>query len=408
LVFGQASSNSLAANFDIAYHYSGVAKFKPESGSIDLQWQIELNDSAADNFTFVLRSSLHSINVTGESLASFSVSESELGEDFQQIDISVKPVEKNHSRAIRLTYQGILLPKPMSNLINQISAEAIELNVDSFWHPIDPRFNQLMTVELDIQIESDWLAVGAGELLKTDTGFVLTNNKPALDVSFALSKKYKISQMSGYTLYDLRDNKGGTEKLTSAVSFCSSRLNDDFGQSNPLGHIHFTINNRPSSGYARGNYIALTDISDSPEDRLTQFICHEIAHHWSFRGKFDTEENWLNESFAEYIGMMMLRERFGEQSFTTRINQFHNQIKDKTLKPIWSSDITERPDYLVSYRKGPLALWKLEQKIGREPFKQFIILYMTKNTSSTEQLLAQLLSISDTKTVEWFTTLLAK
>lgn len=408
IAFGVASFQSISADDEVDYHYSGTVEFKPNTGAINLQWLITFNDNDTDCFTFVLRRTLQSINMSGDSLISFSVAESQLGDDFQQINVSLKPAKNERSRVVGLTYKGVLLPAPMSNQINQISAEAIELNVDSFWLPMDPRFNQRLTTELNIKIGSDWQAVGAGELTRTETGFLLTNKKPAIDISFALAKNYDISRMSGYTLYDLRKNKAGIKKLMSAVDFCLSRLNQDFGQLRPLNDIHFTLNQRPSSGYARGNYIALTDISDTPEDRLTQFVCHEIAHHWSSAGKFDTEENWLNEAFAEYIGIMMLREKFGEQSFVTRIASFRDQIKDKSLAPIWAPEITERPDYLVSYRKAPLALWELEQKIGKEAFKQFLISYMTKNTATTEELLNHLLNATDTQTVEWFTEMLAK
>jgi len=395
-------------NIASSYHYSGEIKFKPKQGFINVNWQIKVNKPDQKNISFLLRSTLNNVNVSGKQVSSFSISESQIGKEYQQIDISFTPAKNNEDRVINVDYQGVLLPEPMSNQINQISANAIELNVDSFWLPMDSRFNQLFTTDLDITIEKDWQPVGAGIITTTRTGYRLINNKPSIDISFALSKSYMVSQMPGYTLFDLRETKSGIKKLTSSIDFCVKQLNAKYGKNDPLNNFKFTINNRPESGYARGNYIALTDITNTSPERLTQFVCHEIAHHWSGNGKFDTEENWLNEAFAEYVGMMMLREKFGQEAFEQRVSQFQKQIEGKELDPIWTAETTVRPKYLVSYRKAPLALWKLEKKIGKDLFERFIQLYMTSNTASTETLLQQLLQVTNKNTQHWFMEQLAQ
>jgi len=402
--FAYAHSENIASS----YHYSGEIQFLPEQGFLKLHWQIAVKNPEEESISFLLRSTLNEVNVSGGHVSSFSLGDSQLGDEFQQIDITLTPAKTNTPRIINLDYQGILLPEPMSNKINQISTSAIELNVDSFWLPMDSRFNQLLTTDLHITVGKGWLPVGAGNITSTKTGYRLVNNKPAIDISFALSKSYLISKMAGYTLFDLRENQSGMTKLKSSIDFCINQLNTRYGENDPLTNIDFTINDRPSSGYARGNYIALTDITDTPPDRLTQFVCHEIAHHWSGNGKFDTEENWLNEAFAEYVGMMMLREKFGQDAFKQRIAQFQKQIGGKKLAPIWTAEINARPEYLVSYRKAPLSLWALEQKIGKAAFEKFIELYMTSKTTSTEQLLKQLLQVTNKKTQNWFIQQLAQ
>jgi len=401
-----AYANSV--NVTPSYHYSGEIQFLPEQGFLKLHWQIAVNNRKQESISFLLRSTLNKVKVSGDHVSSFSLGDSQLGDQFQKIDITLTPAKTSTPRIINLGYQGILLPEPMSNEINQISTSAIELNVDSFWLPMDSRFNQLLTTDLHITVGKAWQLVGAGNISTTQTGYRLVNNKPAIDISFALSKDYLISKMPGYTLFDLRENQSGMTKLKSSIDFCINQLNARYGENDPLTNIDFTINDRPSSGYARGNYIALTDITDTPPDRLTQFVCHEIAHHWSGNGKFDTEENWLNEAFAEYVGMMMLREKFGQDAFKQRIVQFQKQIAGKKLAPIWTAEINARPEYLVSYRKAPLSLWALEQKIGKAAFEKLIELYMTSKTTSTEQLLKQLLQVTNKKTQDWFLQQLAQ
>jgi hypothetical protein len=404
-------SNSVIALSDdevAAYHYSGSIEFEPARGHIKVHWQISVIDSSTETLKFVLRSSLHNVTATGDGIVAVAVGASELGEDFQEINITLETGSDIQPRSFNLSYSGVLLPEPMENLINQVSKDAIELNVDSFWLPMDSRFNQLLTADLEILIPSGWQAVGEGDITPIVDGFRLVSNRPTLDISFALAKNFTITRLAGFTLYDLRENKLGIKKLSSAIDFCVSELNLRFGQTRPLSDIHFTINDRPSSGYARGKYIALTDIADAVPERLTQFVCHEIAHHWSQGGKFDTEENWLNEAFAEYVGMMMLRERFGIDAFEKRLEGFREQLTGETLAPIWTPETTARPEYLVAYRKAPLALSKLEKKIGKEPFGLFVKAYMNNSTSSTEALLAQLEHISSEASANWFKELMAQ
>jgi hypothetical protein len=238
-------------NTEANYHYLGKLSFIPEQGFIKVNWNITVNNDEEHSLTFVLRSTLDNVTITGEHVSSFSIKESELGTDFQRIDIQLIPEQNGQNRNIYLSYQGALLSEPMSNQINQISSNAIELNVDSFWLPMDTRFNQLLTTEIEISTERDWQMVGSGQISKIKQGYKFINNTPSLDISFALSKYYSVSKMSGYTLYDLRKDKQGTTKLTSSINFCLTQLNKKYGENNPLNNIQFTINDRPSSGYAR-------------------------------------------------------------------------------------------------------------------------------------------------------------
>ena len=242
------TTSVVTASTDAAYHYSGEISFEPERGNIDMQWTISVHDSKATHLTYVLRSSLSEIQATGKAIESAALGISELGEDFQQIEITLKPSTESELRSFDLSYSGVLLPTPMENRINQISKDSIELNVDSFWLPMDSRFNQLLTVDLQISIPSDWQAVGAGDIATTENGYRLTNTNPSIDIAFALAKNFAVTKLSGFTLYDLRQNKLGINKLSSAADFCVTELNQQYGKASPLSDISFTINDRPESG----------------------------------------------------------------------------------------------------------------------------------------------------------------
>ncbi len=392
---------------DIAdYHYQGALKIIPETGYINVKWIINVNKKENSQIRFLIRKTLGNIKVTGDSLISHSINQQEGMESFWAIDVSIANNSKNKS--IHISYDGVLLPEPLSNKINSIKKDAVELNVDSFWHPIDASFSKKLTIELDIDIAPNWLGVSSGEFRKTATGLKLTNYHPAIDIPFAISNRFKITERDGYTLYDLRDTDDGVNELVSTVNFCKQYLDDNYGNKEKLPAAKFLITDRPSSGYARNSYIAFTDISVTKPTPLTKFVCHELAHFWSNAGKFDTVENWLNEAFAEYAGTMAVRKRFGAETFNKLIQSYRKQISNEQLTAIWQQGDIQRKSYLVQYRKGPLALEKLEKLIGNKQFDRFITQYMENRIATTPDLLKALEAIAGVKAKNHFVKILSE
>jgi len=102
-----------------------------------------------------------------------------------------------------------------------------------------------------------------------------------------------------------------------------------------------------------------------------------------------TVENWLNESFADYVAIMGMRDALGETVFEERLARYQRQIDNASsdLPPVWTPGLTARPPYLVAYRKGPLALSRAEALIGREAFARFIQAFMQARVSTTPHML---------------------
>ena len=90
----------------------------------------------------------------GTSVKTFSSQSSTLGSDFQDIYLQLNPASSDEPRIIELAYQGVLLPQPMDNKINQVTANIVELNVDSFWLPIDLGFNKTLKASLTLKQKS--------------------------------------------------------------------------------------------------------------------------------------------------------------------------------------------------------------------------------------------------------------
>ena len=75
---------------------------------------------------------------------------------------------------------------------------------------------------------------------------------------------------------------------------------------------------------------------------------------------------------------------------------------------IWTeSDLSRRP-YEINYKKGPLVLHLLKQRIGEDLFNTLLHRYMTEPINDTPSLLAALEDIASTKERHWFEQQLAR
>ncbi len=387
------------------YNYVGTLNINPETGYIRANWRITVLDDTDTSITFFLRNTLGEIEVEGTGIKSFDASQQEgvAGLDsapFRKLQLEL--AEQPGPRVIHISYAGVLLPEPMHNLINAIEPGRVELNVDSFWFPIDARFKKLLTADFTVIIEGEWQGVTTGEVEIIEGGVRILNTDPRLDIAMTLSQSFRISEADDFTIYDQRDNSEGLQKLIEAARVCTKYLDRQFGATKPLPRGKLLITERSSSGYARQNYVVFTDISSTKTGPLTRFVCHEFAHYWSVGADFGTVENWLNEAFAEYIGVMAVREHLGEETYLDMLQSFKDQIADEDLPHIWVSGDTKRGPYLVQYRKAPLLLAQLETRIGREHFMQYTQAWLLQPVRTTPALLELLEQMAGKGERDWF------
>jgi len=389
---------------DIVYHYNGDMEVDVETGFVDLNWRIDVLDDEATTITFLLGASLGNITVGGD-VTSHQIAPQG---PFQAIVLELGPQTSNQPRIVELTYDGILFPEPPPNDINGISPDRVELTVDGFWLPLDATFRGFLTADLTVEVGAPWYGVANGNVERLPTGVRIVNDEASLDIAFTLAPSFRTTRLENFSLYDMRETAGGIDKLVSATSFCIDYLNGLYGAEEPLPYAHFVIHRRTESAYNRRSYITLTDITETDPDALTQFVCHELGHHWSVGANFNTVENWLNESFAEYAGNMALRERFGEDDFAARMVRYLGNIEGQDLPPIWIPGATARGPHLINYRAGPVALWNLESYLGRPTFQTFMTRYMTDGINTTPDLLAMLEDLAGREARDWFESRLAE
>lgn len=375
---------------EASHHYEGDLRLSPQTGRLAADWTLTVTDDALAEVTFFLNAAFGEASVAGPGVAEVSSALAEgFGGMMRSYTIMLEPSVDGADRVIEMRYGGALFPEPPASAINTLDAEKIEFTVDSFWLPFDARFSALITADLDIWLPGQWDGVTMQSITPTPGGFHIDQDVPALDLAFTLMSDFERHAAPGYAIYDTRQPAGANiEAVVAALDHCTDYLNTLSGPAGPLPDASIVVTSREEGGYSRGTLIALTDIADASEAGLTQFVCHELGHYWS-RGNAMTVENWLNESFADYVAIMGMRAAFGEAVFEERLARYQTQIETASdaLPPVWTSETTERPPYLVAYRKGPLALARAEALIGREAFWRFLQAAMDARVSTTPQML---------------------
>ncbi|MFY0637878.1 M1 family aminopeptidase [Maricaulis maris] len=395
---------------EASYHYEGDLRLSPQTGRLAADWTLTVTDDALAEVTVFLNAAFGEASVAGPGVSGVS---SALAEGFsgmmRSYTIMLEPSVDGSDRVIEMRYGGALFPEPSASTINTLDTEKIEFTVDSFWLPFDARFSALITADLDIWLPGQWDGVTMQSITSTPGGFHIDQDVPALDLAFTLMSDFERHAAPGYAIYDTRQPAGGNiEAAVAALDHCTDYLNTLSGTAGPLPDASIVVTSRAEGGYSRGTLIALTDIADASESGLTQFVCHELGHYWS-HGNAMTVENWLNESFADYVAIMGMRDAFGEAVFADRMAGYQRQIDGASgdLPPVWTPGITARPPYLVAYRKGPLALARAEELIGREAFARFIQAVMEARVSTTPHMLDVFESVGGAEARSQFEQILA-
>lgn len=376
-----------SANLAADYHYKGELKIDTATSYIEAVWHIELLNPGEEKRTFYIRDTLKRPKVSSNDIIETNIEKVSGFADFWAIHVTMKKTVADRKQYIQIAYEGTLLPEPLPNKINSITPDVVELNVDSFWFPMDASFSKLLSADVTIAIEGKWQAISTGETKSNLNKVTISNKDPRLDIAFTLAREPKLIEGTRYTIFDLRKESMGIGALTETADECSSNLDQLFGNKRSLPVSKIVITDRKESGYARENYIVLTDIGKYSLGHLTLFLCHEFAHFWAKGANFSSEENWLNEALAEYAALVSVRRILGYDTYNSLLEQFKKQIEGKDLPAIWQEGATKRGPYLVLYRKGPLALVKFENQFGERHTIEIVRRFFNQPIKTTPALL---------------------
>jgi len=188
------------------------------------------------------------------------------------------------------------------------------------------------------------------------------------------------------------------------------RLSGWFGPTRPS---EFTLIESPRAlggGYARRGLVVLGGLNDhdytNQREAYLRYLAHEAAHGWWWEAPANSWEDWLNESFAEYSGLLAVRERYGAETFDQFIDRKRGRSLD--ILPLWEFDRTDasapEKQAIVErllYDKGPLLLHELAERIGYQRFLELCRAMLWSGVANTRHFLDLLEEVEDHETRLW-------
>jgi aminopeptidase N len=126
----------------------------------------------------------------------------------------------------------------------------------------------------------------------------------------------------------------------------------------------------------------------------TATLAHEIGHQWwgHVVGWKTYRDQWISETFAEYLSFLYMSQHYGEESYLGRL-EYWEQAARKTDKygPATLGSRLGRGRIGQFYRRGPYMLHMLRRLVGDEPFmdwlKQVTTITGNRNLSTGDLLL---------------------
>jgi hypothetical protein len=378
----------------------------PQAGTIEARWRISfLPDPAAETpVAFVLARGLEVERLQGEGILGWEERDSPFVPVWKEVVLELEEGREGRPVELELAYAGTpVLPE---NRINQIAPDWVELSVDSGWHPLFTGFDQELRGILRVHLPEDWRVVGGGPVELQDDHHEIRATVPQLDVAFVAAPG--LEEVRGERISVL--HQGSDPALVEAVleigASCAEYLDRRYGARDPLPHTSLVLADRPSNAYARLGFIVLARPNPEDSPGLSRFLCHELAHFWSRGADFTTAHHWMSEAFAEYVGARYVRERFGEGEFRELLARWEEVSRGQG--PVWTEEMTARGSDLLMYRKAPVLLSRLEDRIGTEGFDAFLERYMTEEVRTTQELLGHLEAAAGPEAAAWFRERLAE
>lgn len=379
-------------------HYSVGARLDPAHGALSANITITVPAAQVTSpMVFVLSDSatISFINATPRAEVTVSSAEGLYGH-YQKITIRTAKPGRAGLR-IRLRYAGPL-GQSGDPPMDRISADDVELNLDSLWIPICEGFATRFTWDAEIRgIGSDLEVVGPGRVRRSRGRVLFSCIAGSPDIAFVAMRGLCRAEADGFEFYarqlESREARDFLRQGAGAVKF----LEAWFGAM-PVRPMRVVMVQRErAGGYSRPGYIVVVDKGPSPESAVGKFIAHEFAHEWWSTGASESEDRWLSETLAEYVALRYVESAFGTETRDSFLASMREAARD--AGPVLGSG---RRSDTVLYQKGPLLLMALEERIGRERLDRLLAGLAPKPPQTTAEFLQALAGAAGAESVQEF------
>lgn len=320
-----------------------------------------------------LRKPYHLAQVMGLRVKAFTsrlVYDAFTDDTLQQVTVTFRDQQPN--QCVTLHYSGPIAPQFATDSMAEFTAHAS-------WVPTIPnREYEVVQYRLTVQVPAEYQVVSTREGRTRAPGrHEFRGNTSTIEIGALAARRFTLLT-SGTTpgaavkLYKANRPATATDSLlVKEAGTIIQYFNQIIGRQDPIRRFTFLLPgvDRAASGLLdNAAIIAYTTFNThDPGDRL--ILAHEISHKWWGYGTWNTYDNWLNEAFATYSGLLYLRAAGDTASFRRELGK--RQQSAATAPAIWGFEPRNHPYPVrrqVLYDKGTVLLYDLHQQLGDERF----------------------------------------
>jgi hypothetical protein len=381
--------------------YDGVVDVDPMHARVRGQWTLQIERTVGvDSLVLLLNRALVVREVGGADVRTHTLGTTG---DLGRIVVHLAPTARVGVTTLHLSYEG--KPEMSSDGINALSAEWVELGLDSFWHPVIAGFAHEIMGQVKLVLPSTYRVTASGAITRRGDTTLVMNRPGVLDFAFAASPTLAVRATPRARVHAPATVEGdmpaNTDVVLRTASDCAELLQQQFGAKTPLPPMDVVLPPRKGAGYARRGYVVIAVGSDTSTLGRTNYICHELAHFWSLGAISSGPDNWLNEGFAEYVAGRSVRSLLGAESYQRMVARWQRSAAGQG--PIWVAGSTARPSERISYSKAPLLLDTFESRIGVATMDRLLLRFLTDPSVRTTPLLLALVDeVTGPEQGAWF------
>ena len=391
-------------------HYDIQLKIDPEKQTLKVIGSLKyfVDEDSLNKIVFNLHKQLkiHTFRVRG----SHSFTTDSSGPNLRWLPDAIKwvyqPTESLRAGdvvKIDFSYGGKITKWPPWSA-NVIGPEWVEMGLYFPWYP---SFSGLFTYKLSVDTEPEYRVFAIGTPSTVKNKKVFKTRFPVDDFIVCASRDLTIRETDlldrSFTIVDGNLSGMTLDSIQTDIERVHHSYTQWFGTADVNDMCLVVSKREKGGGYSRKGGLFLGGMSDSGYfTRRTDYIrylSHELAHLW-WNGAAHNWEDWLNESFAEYSAMMIIREWISEKAFHSRLEK--KESESIHTPPIWGVRRDSPSAEAVLYSKGVVLLHELEEKIGPDQFLALCKTRMNENINNTSDFLNTINRTCGADIADWF------
>jgi hypothetical protein len=314
-----------------------------------------------------------------------------------------KRFHKGEILNIEFSYQGKITQWP-SWSANVIGADWVEMGLYFPWYP---SVYGLFTYSVSVEIEPDYKVFALGQSTEKGNKKVFKTEFPVDDFIICAAKELTIRETKllnrSFQIVNCTLSEATVDSIQADIEDCYRLFSSWFGEIQVHDMCLVASKRAHGGGYSRKGGLFLGGLSDSNyvSERMDHvlYLGHEIAHFW-WNGAAGDWEDWLNESYAEYSALLLIREFRSKEEFNSRLNVKRDE--GKNTPPIWGMSRSDPSAEQVLYGKGAVLLSELEERIGHDRFLKLCQARINMKANNTPDLLTLISDIGGKETADWF------